>query len=158
MTEHPAELPVLYSRFSLTINILHIVVDISQSWSPSWNHSPLPPMSVPHVSNSIPALQIGSSVPFFETLHTCVNIQYLFFFVWLTSLCMTDSGSIHISANGSISFFFYGWVIFHKYSHQLWWEYLHHVNWQVLQIRMLFVPQETVSCKHLSVYRCTWGC
>ena len=75
-------------------------------------------MSVRHVSNSIPALQIGSSVPFFETLHTCVNIQYLFFSVWLTVLCKTDSGSIHISTNGSISFFFNGWVIFHKYSHQ----------------------------------------
>ena len=39
---------LLYSRFPLTINILHIVVDIHQSWSPSWSHSPLLPVH-PHV-------------------------------------------------------------------------------------------------------------
>ena len=34
----------------------------------------------------------------------CVNIQYLFFSFPLTSLYMTDSGSIHISANDPTSF------------------------------------------------------
>ena len=33
--------------------------------------------------------------------------------VWLTSLSMTISSSIHIAANSIISLFFFGWVIFH---------------------------------------------
>ena len=37
---------------------------------------------------------------------SCVNMQYLFFSFWLTSLCMTDSRSIHISANDLIVFLF----------------------------------------------------
>ena len=52
--------------------------------------------------------------------HTCVNIWYLFFSFWLTSLCVTDSRSIYISGNDPvqmthISFLFMAeyWVIFH---------------------------------------------
>ena len=32
---------------------------------------------------------------------------------WFISLCMTVSGSIHISENGTILILFYGWGIFH---------------------------------------------
>ena len=39
--------------------------------------------------------------------------RYLFFSFWLTSLCLTVTRFIHISANGAISFLFYGWLIFH---------------------------------------------
>ena len=39
----------------------------------------------------------------FQILHICVNIQYLFFSFWLTSLCMTNSRSIHVSTNDSLS-------------------------------------------------------
>ena len=35
-----------------------------------------------------------------------------FAFVWLTSLSMSISQSIHVAANGIISYFFYSWVIF----------------------------------------------
>ena len=35
-----------------------------------------------------------------------IQIQYLFFSFWLTSLCMTDSRSIHLTTNNSISFLF----------------------------------------------------
>ena len=49
---------------------------------------------------------------FFKVPHICVDMQYLFFSFWLTSLCMTDSRSIHISINDPI-FPFYGWVKFH---------------------------------------------
>ena len=47
--------------------------------------SPSPPFPlgshkfVIYVCVSIPALQIGSSVPFFQIPHVCINIQYLFF-------------------------------------------------------------------------------
>ena len=35
--------------------------------------------SIVYVCVSIPALQIGSSGPFFQILYICINIQYLFF-------------------------------------------------------------------------------
>ena len=37
----------------------------------------------------------------------------IFVFLWLTSVSMIISRSIHVAANGIISFFFYDWVIFH---------------------------------------------
>ena len=52
-------------------------------------------MSVPHIYISVPSLQIGSATPFFYIPHICVNIWY-FVFLFLTSLCMTDTRSIHI--------------------------------------------------------------
>ena len=54
-------------------------------------------------------LHVASSVPFFWIPHTCVNVGYLFFSFWLTSFCMTDSWSIHISTNDSF-LPFYGYV------------------------------------------------
>ena len=36
----------------------------------------------------------------------------VFVFLWLTSLIMIMSRSIHVAANGIILFFFYGWIIF----------------------------------------------
>ena len=42
---------------------------------------------------SIPVLQIGSSVPFFQIPYMSVNMQHLFFSFWLTSLCITGSRS-----------------------------------------------------------------
>ena len=58
------------------------------------------------VNVSISALQIGSTILFSYISHTCVNIWYLLLSFWLTSLCMTVSRSIHVSANGTILFFF----------------------------------------------------
>ena len=43
----------------------------------------------------------------------CINIQYLFFSFWLTSLCMAGFRSIHITTNDPISFLLFGWVIMH---------------------------------------------
>ena len=57
--------------------------------------------SVLDVRVSIPALQIGSSVPFFQIPHIYVDIFILLF---LFSLCMTDSGSIHSSTNDPVLF------------------------------------------------------
>ena len=36
--------------------------------------------------------------------HVCINIQYLFFFFWLTSLCKTGSMFIHLTRTNSNSF------------------------------------------------------
>ena len=61
-------------------------------------------MAVLPISFSIPGLQIGFSLPYFQIPHTCINIWYLFFSFWLTSFCITDSRSIHISKHDPISF------------------------------------------------------
>ena len=46
--------------------------------------------------------------------HISDNIQYFSFSVWLISLSIITSRSIHVVANGKISFsFLIGWVIFH---------------------------------------------
>ena len=50
----------------------------------------------------------------FSRFHICALIyNYLFFIFWLTSFCMTDSRSIHVTANDPVLFLFYGWVAFH---------------------------------------------
>ena len=46
------------------------------------------------------SLQVGSSEPFFlDSIYIYVNIQYMFFSFWLTSLYMTDSRSIRITTD-----------------------------------------------------------
>ena len=105
-TEHPADLPVPYCRCPLAV--LHMAVHIPQSRSINsshlssltWAHTP-----VLFICVSILALKIGSSVPFF--------LISTFFSFWLTSLCMTDSRSIYVSANNPILFLLYSWIIFH---------------------------------------------
>ena len=108
ITEHRAELPVLYGRFPLAIYFTHGSVFMSNLISQFIPPSPQPHvhMCILYVCVSIPALQIGSSVPFFQIPHICLNIRCLCFSFWLTSLCMTDSRSIHISTNDPISFLF----------------------------------------------------
>ena len=70
--------------------IFHMVVCVWKSQSPSSSHSPgiLPHdhISIPYIWVSIPALQVGSSVPFFYLPHICINTQYLFFSFWLYSV------------------------------------------------------------------------
>ena len=43
----------------------------------------------------------------------------IFVFVWLTSLSMIISRSIHVASNGIILFFFYGWIIFSCIMHYI---------------------------------------
>ena len=79
ITEHRAELLALYSRFPLSIS--HMVVYTCQSQSPNSPHLPSPHRvhtSVLCICVSIPALQIGSSVPFSQIPHMCINIYSVF--------------------------------------------------------------------------------
>ena len=55
---------------------------------------------------SIPALHLGASVASFWIACICINKWHLFFSFWLTSLCMANSRSIHISTNDLTSFLF----------------------------------------------------
>ena len=105
------EFPELHSRFSLLICLYIVsIVYICQSKSPS---TPQPAFRhldvhtfVLYVCVFISALQIRSFIPFFQIPHIRVNIQYLLFSFWLTSLCMTVSRSIQVSTNDPISFIF----------------------------------------------------
>ena len=85
--------------------ILHMVVYTCQCHTPNLSHLLSPASSVYksvlYVCISIPALQIGLSVP--EILYICVNI-YLFFSFGLTSACTTDTMFFHITPNDSMSF------------------------------------------------------
>ena len=99
-----------YAAASHLLSILHLVVYICQCYSLTSSQLTLP---LPYVLKSIlyvcvfiPVLPLGSSEPFFFRYHIYVSIWYLFFSFWLTSLCMTDSRSIHLTINNSISVFF----------------------------------------------------
>ena len=64
-----------------------MVVYICQCYSLNSSHPLLPPLrpeSVLYVCISIPALQIGSSVPFFYIPYMCINMWNSFFSFWLT--------------------------------------------------------------------------
>ena len=67
-----------YTVGSHQLSVLYRVVYIRQSQSPKSSHPCISPVSV-HVfvlciCVSISALQIGSSIPFFQIPHICVNI------------------------------------------------------------------------------------
>ena len=95
LTEHRAELPMLYSNFPLVIYFTHggahssVCLPIHPNPLPSLHvHS-----SILSVCISIPALQIDSSAPFFQIPHICVLIYDICFSLSDFSLC--DSLSVH---------------------------------------------------------------
>ena len=63
-------------------------------------------MSVLSPGVSVPALHTGSSVPFLLIPSIYINVCYLPFSFSLTSRCLTDSRSIHISTNNPVSILF----------------------------------------------------
>ena len=69
---------------------------------------PVPTPLCPHVHLyvclSIPALQIDLSILFFSRLHTYALIYSVFLFP--TSVCRTDSRSVHITTNDPVYFHF----------------------------------------------------
>ena len=117
--EHWLEFPMLCTRFSFVICSIHISVYMSIPTSQSLP-SPLThlvPICLLSTSVSVSALQISSSIPFFDMWCIYVDMQHLFFCVWCTSFSMTVSRSIHISGMAQFCSF-HGWVIFHcKYDH-----------------------------------------
>ena len=65
---------------------------------------------------------------FLNSIH--VNIQYLCFSFWLTSLCIIGSSFIHLISTVSNAVLFYSWVIFHcvyvpqfPYPFACWWTF-----------------------------------
>ena len=117
---HPSRPPqrtelifLCYAAASHQPTILHSVAYIRPCYSHFAPATPSHPMSSSpfSMSTSLFLPCKGSSVPFFFIPYICISIRYLFFSFWLTSLCMTDSRSIHLTTNNFVSF--YGWVIFH---------------------------------------------
>ena len=108
---------LFYVAASQQLSILHLVVYICQSYSLTSSKLTLPP---PHVPKSNLYVCVFTPAPrhirtfffsFLDSIYICVSIQYLFFSFGLTSLCMTDTRSIHLTTNNFDSF--YGRVIFH---------------------------------------------
>ena len=94
ITVYRAELPVL--KVGSYLSLLHMVVYLCQCYSLSLSSPPLPHSTskCPFSSSMyFPALQIGSSVLFFQIsyIYIYVLIYDMFFLFLFTSLHMTDS-------------------------------------------------------------------
>ena len=107
ITEHLTELTVPYSHFPLALHSARGCVYVSVLLSQCVLHS-CPPSPCSHVHpvclHLCPCLVNRFICTIFYILHICINIWYLFF--WLTSLCMTDFRSIHITIDDPVSFIF----------------------------------------------------
>ena len=98
----------------LWLAVLHMVVYICQCYVCVYVSQFVPPFPCPHhrlfhmsilyICISVTALQIVLACTIFLDSIYIVTTWYLFF--WFTSLCMTDSRSIHITTNGPISVLF----------------------------------------------------
>ena len=131
-TVHQVEFPFLHSMFSLTICFIHSVNSVCVS-------IPVPPTPLSPWYPSICSLYLYSCfcfaqkiiyAIFLDSIYICINIWYLFFSFWLTSLSLILSQSIHVSANVPYFVSFYDWVIFHciyvphlLYLFLCWWTF-----------------------------------
>ena len=111
VTKHRAELPVLCSCFPLDIYCTFGSVYMSMPLShfiPAYpSPSPCPQVHSLHLSlYSCPAPRFVRTILFFllDSIYICQHT--VFGFLFLTSLCMTDSRSIHLITNNSILFLF----------------------------------------------------
>ena len=103
-----------YTAGSYYLSILYTSVYTCQSQSPNSSHHQPPTATFPPWCPYVCSLHLYLSFcpanwficTIFLGPHICVNIRYLFFSFWLTSLCMTVSRSIHVSTNDRISFLF----------------------------------------------------
>ena len=101
-----------YAAISHQLPILHLIVYICQCHSLTSSYLTLPPTTpYPQVCSlrlhlySCPALRFFRTFFFFFQIpYICVSVLYFFFSFSLSSLCMTDSRSIHLTTNNSISF------------------------------------------------------
>ena len=98
--------PVLYRSFPLAICFTRSSVYICKCYCLNLSHPLLPlcPKSVLCVCVSIPALKIGSSVPFFSRF--CIYALIYKIFLFLTLLCITGSRFIHLIRTDSNVFLF----------------------------------------------------
>ena len=88
ITEHRAEIPVLYG--SLPLAIVHMVVQTCQCYTLHLSQSLLTPQPCPMSTSpfsrsaSLPALQIGSSAPFFQILYIYIYMYvYIYIYIYI---------------------------------------------------------------------------
>ena len=76
------------------LSLLHMVTCMFQCYSLKSSHPLLPPLNPKVCSLCLCLLgyPVGLSVPSFSILFICINIRYLSFSFWLTSLYMIGSG------------------------------------------------------------------
>ena len=97
-----------YAASSHQPTILHSVLYIYQCYShftPDLLSHPISSI-IFSISLFLPCNWVHQYHFFLKIPYICVSIRYLFFSSWLTSLCVTDSKSIHLTTNNSISFLF----------------------------------------------------
>ena len=84
-SQHRAELPALYGSFPFhPWQCIYVSPHLPVHAALPFSHRGR--TCILYVCVSTPAQQIVSSVLFLKIPHTCINIQYLFFSFWLTSL------------------------------------------------------------------------
>ena len=90
---------MLYSSFPLAIHFTYDSVYVSIPVSQFIPQSPLPHVhkSVLYVCISIPAVQIGSSVPFFSIPHISINTQYLLLSSWVGKQRIRTKNARHVA-------------------------------------------------------------
>ena len=93
------EFPVLYSRFSLVIYSMYMLIPVSQFIPPL-----IPTLVSIYLFSTSVYFCFANKDIYTIFLNSIYIIWYLFF--WLTSLCMVGSRAIHVSANDTISFLY----------------------------------------------------
>ena len=92
-------LPASNSKFPLpicfTYGNIYVSILLSQ-FVPAFPSLTVSRSLFSYVCLSIAALQMGSSVPSFQTPYICINMQFLFFCLWLNLLCIIGSRFIHL--------------------------------------------------------------
>ena len=82
----------------------------------------------------------------------------IFVFLWLTSLSMIISRSIHVAANGIISFFFYGWVLFnciyiHTHTHHIFFIHSYVSGHLGCFYVLAFVNSAAANCVNMCIFQ-----
>ena len=102
---------IFYAAGSYYLSILYILVYICQSQSPNSSHHHRPCHFHPLLSIRLFSTSVSQFLPcklvhlyHFSRFHIYALIYDIFVFLFLTSICMTVSRSIHVSTNDSISF------------------------------------------------------
>ena len=97
----------MYIHIYTYIYVIYICICYSLYY-PTLSFLPTPPMSISLFSLPESPLHTYKQVHQhqFSRVYICINIQYLFFSIWLTSLCIIGSTFIHLKTTDSSAFFY----------------------------------------------------